>query len=80
MKTFPAHFPATDPSMQIQVNGEPQNVPQGATVAWLIAHLKLQPKFVAVEKNCELVPRVRHAECTLKAGDKIEIVTLVGGG
>ena len=66
--------------MQIQVNGEPQTVPPDATVAWLIAHLKLQPKFVAVEKNCELVPRARHAECPLKAGDEIEIVTLVGGG
>jgi thiamine biosynthesis protein ThiS len=66
--------------MQIRVNGEPQNVPDEATVAWLISHLKLQPKFVAVEKNCELVPRIRHAECPLQPGDQIEIVTLVGGG
>ena len=66
--------------MQIQVNGEPQTVPPDSTVAWLITHLKLQPKFVAVEKNRELVPRARHAECPLNAGDQIEIVTLVGGG
>jgi thiamine biosynthesis protein ThiS len=66
--------------MEIQVNGEPQSVPNDATVAWLIAHLKLHSKFVAVERNRELVPRARHAQCTLQAGDQIEIVTLVGGG
>ena len=66
--------------MEIQVNGQPQSVPDDASVAWLIAHLKLQPKFVAVERNRELVPRTRHAECALQAGDQIEIVTLVGGG
>ena len=66
--------------MEIQVNGEPKTVPSDATVAWLIADLELQPKFVAVERNRELVPRTVHADCRLESGDKIEIVTLVGGG
>lgn len=66
--------------VEIQVNGEPQTVPKEASVAWLIAHLNLQPKFVAVERNRELIPRAQHAQCTLEAGDQIEIVTLVGGG
>ncbi len=65
---------------EIHINGEPQKVPADATVAWLIDYLKLQPKFVAVERNGELVPRTKHAECRLEAGDQIEIVTLVGGG
>lgn len=66
--------------MEIQVNGESRAVPNEATVAWLVADLKLQPKFVAVERNRELVPRTEHAQCRLQAGDQIEIVTLVGGG
>ncbi len=66
--------------MEIQVNGESQTIPSDVSVAWLIAHLKLQPKFVAVERNRELVPRTQHAQCPLQAGDQIEIVTLVGGG
>lgn len=66
--------------MEIQVNGESKTVPGDATVAWLIADLELQPKFVAVERNRELVPRTEHAECRLESGDQIEIVTLVGGG
>jgi len=66
--------------MEISVNGESRNVPGDATVAWLIADLNLQPRFVAVERNRELVPRTEHAACVLKSGDEIEIVTLVGGG
>ena len=66
--------------MEIRVNGEPQTVPENVSVAWLIDRLKLQPKFVAVERNRELVPRAEHADCTLEPGDEVEIVTLVGGG
>jgi sulfur carrier protein len=46
----------------------------------LIAQLDMQPKFVAVERNLQVVPAREHANCRLAAGDRIEIVTLVGGG
>ena len=36
--------------------------------------------YVAVEVNLELVPRRRHAEHVLRDGDRVEVVTLVGGG
>ena len=62
------------------VNGEPHEVPPGTTVAALLDRLKMQPRLVAVERNRDLVPRGQHAACTLQAGDRIEIVTLVGGG
>jgi thiamine biosynthesis protein ThiS len=35
---------------------------------------------VAVEVNCDLVPRRSFEATALKEGDQIEIVTLVGGG
>lgn len=66
--------------MQIRLNGEPQEVADGITVAELIAELRLQPKFVAVERNLQLVPRGEHSNCRLERGDQLEIVTLVGGG
>ena len=66
--------------MKIEMNGQPQEIEAGTTVACLLAGLKMQPKFLAVERNFELVPRMRHAECVLEDGDKLEIVTLVGGG
>ncbi|HXY32874.1 MAG TPA: sulfur carrier protein ThiS [Planctomycetaceae bacterium] len=62
------------------VNGEPQEVPSGTTVSALLAQLKMQPKLVAVERNRDLVPRRQHAACILEPGDRVEIVTLVGGG
>ncbi len=66
--------------MQIYVNEEPHEIETGATVAWLINRLELEPRFLAVERNRELVPRRNHAGCVLAEGDRLEIVTLVGGG
>ena len=66
--------------MQIIVNGEFTQIEPGATVAELLAQLSLQPRFVAVERNLQIVPRAEHAECVLQPGDRLEIVTLVGGG
>tara|TARA_B100000029_G_scaffold347288_1_gene339630 strand:+ start:378 stop:587 length:210 start_codon:yes stop_codon:yes gene_type:complete len=68
------------PTMQITVNEESRQVENGATVAMLIADLGLEPRYLAVERNRELVPRRQHAQCVIQDGDKIEIVTLVGGG
>ena len=66
--------------MEIRVNGEPREAPDGATIADLLVQLELQPRYLAVERNFELVPRTTHAQCLLQDGDQIEIVTLVGGG
>ncbi|MCH9654040.1 MAG: sulfur carrier protein ThiS [Gimesia sp.] len=66
--------------MQIQVNGETQEVPEEFTVSELLSQLGLQPKYLAVERNLILIPREEHASCTLQEGDRLEIVTLVGGG
>ncbi len=66
--------------MEIVVNGKPMEVQPGTTVAELLEQLKLQPRLVAVERNRELVPRTEHARCVLQPGDRVEIVTLVGGG
>ena len=52
----------------------------GATVAWLVEQLGFEPRYLAVERNRELVPRREHAGCMLVEGDRLEIVTLVGGG
>ncbi len=66
--------------MQIMVNDEAREVAAGTTIADLLEELGMRPKFVAVERNLELVPRARHAECELAENDRLEVVTLVGGG
>jgi sulfur carrier protein len=62
------------------VNGEPQNVPAGSTAGDLVAALGFAGRPLAVEVNEEVVPRMRLADCRLEAGDRLELVTLVGGG
>lgn len=66
--------------MQLTVNGECREAAEGTTVAALLEELRLGAKPVAVEVNLELVPRQHHAQHRLAEGDRLEIVTLVGGG
>jgi thiamine biosynthesis protein ThiS len=66
--------------IEITLNGEQRTVPKGMTIAALLAELGKQPKYLAVERNQELIPRSQHAACVLLPQDQIEIVTLVGGG
>ncbi len=66
--------------MKITVNDQPREAAEGTTVAELLEELGLTGKPVAVEVNRELIPRGHHAEHTLAEGDRLEIVTLVGGG
>lgn len=66
--------------MQIFFNGQPREVSEGLTVAGLLEQLELEPRYVAVEVNLDLVPRGCHQEHVLKADDRLEVVTLVGGG
>jgi sulfur carrier protein len=65
--------------MQLQVNGELADVPDGLTIAQLVRHLGIDGP-VAVERNVEVVPRAEHETTRLAPGDKLEIVHFVGGG
>lgn len=66
--------------VKITVNGREQEVPDGLSIASLLEQLQLRRPSVAVEVNQELVPREQHEQCSLSPGDRLEIVTLVGGG
>ena len=66
--------------MRITINGETREVPEGETLASLLAALSVPRQPVAVEVNRELVPRSQHGARPLAEGDAVEIVTLVGGG
>jgi sulfur carrier protein len=66
--------------MTITVNGEPRQLARPLTITELLTQLELPTRGVAVEVNLELVPRSHHAERQLADGDRLEIVSLVGGG
>lgn len=66
--------------MRIVVNGETTELDATATIAKLLEQYELSPQRVAIEVNEALVRRQEFADTTLHEGDRIEIVTLVGGG
>jgi thiamine biosynthesis protein ThiS len=66
--------------MEITVNGERRTISQGLTVSGLLAEMGIDAGPIAVEVNEQIVPKAEHAETPLAAGDKVEIVSFVGGG
>jgi thiamine biosynthesis protein ThiS len=66
--------------MQIHLNGEDHRLSDVATVADLVAQLGLDQRKVAVERNLEIVPRSLFAATLIAEGDRLEIVTFIGGG
>ncbi|MCA9198838.1 MAG: sulfur carrier protein ThiS [Planctomycetales bacterium] len=66
--------------MKVFVNNQETDVASEATVAQLLQQLQILSPAVAVEVNLEVVPKEQHASLVLQDGDRLEIVTLVGGG
>lgn len=66
--------------MEINVNGETKQLRTGLTISELIADMDLADKRVAVEVNQQIVPRSEYADHKVSAGDRVEIVTAIGGG
>jgi sulfur carrier protein len=69
-----------DQSVSVLVNGERRELKSPATVADLLQRLEIPLRGVAVEVNEQIVPRTRHSDHPLVDGDRLEIVSLVGGG
>jgi len=66
--------------LKIQLNGEPREIAAETTVAQLVAGLDLRGLRVAVERNFNIVPKDQYDATTLVEGDRLEVVTFVGGG
>ncbi len=66
--------------IQVVINGESREVPEGMTVSGLLRHLALAVERVAVERNLEILPRALWDQTAVQPGDRYEIVHFVGGG
>lgn len=64
----------------VTVNGESHVAAAGATALDVVVSLGFEGRPVAVEVNERVVPRRHLGDCMLSSGDRLEIVTLVGGG
>ena len=66
--------------MRLLLNGDERDIANVSTIADLVSALGLDSRKVAVERNLEIVPRSTYADTALADGDRIEIVTFIGGG
>lgn len=66
--------------MKITVNGEHMEFSDGLTVSALMDELGILEERVAVELNLNILPKRAFAETVLMDGDRIEVVSFVGGG
>ena len=67
-------------SIDVVINGKARTVAVGTSVLVLLGELGLGDKRVAVERNRHVIPRAQHATTLLADGDRLEVVTFVGGG
>jgi sulfur carrier protein len=67
-------------ALDIVLNGEPRQLPAGATVLDLLSELGRDPRAVAVERNGDIVRRADYGATELAAGDRLEVVHFVQGG
>lgn len=66
--------------MNLIINGQKQESKDGTTIIKLLNELKINRLSVAVELNLDIVPKNKYDETILKEGDKLEIISFVGGG
>jgi sulfur carrier protein len=66
--------------MEVRINGKPTSLPEGQTIAQLVAAMELADKRVAIEVNEQIVPRSTYPQHILCPGDRVEVVTAIGGG
>ena len=66
--------------MTIILNGQEREIAAGTTISGLLGELSLPATRVAIERNAEILRKPSFDTLELLPGDRLEIVTLVGGG
>lgn len=66
--------------MTVTINGDTRELPDGLTVAAMLAYLAIPAERVAIERNLDILPRAQWDSTVVRANDRYEIVHFVGGG
>ncbi|MFN5725349.1 MAG: sulfur carrier protein ThiS [Pseudanabaena sp.] len=64
----------------LQVNGDDRICEPNLTMIELLEYLGLNPRLVVVEYNGEILHRQLWGNTIIQNSDRLEIVTIVGGG
>lgn len=67
-------------TITIIANGQPREVQSGSTLADLLREVAVTPTHVVVQMDGIIITRSEFEQIELHEGNKLEIVTLVGGG
>ncbi|HEY9626713.1 MAG TPA: sulfur carrier protein ThiS [Coleofasciculaceae cyanobacterium] len=68
------------PQITIQINGDRHQCACQTQLPQLLEQLGMNPRLVAVEYNGEILHRQFWQSTEIQEGDRLEIVTIVGGG
>jgi sulfur carrier protein len=66
--------------IEVFVNGQRQTCAPETPLPNLLTQLGIEPRLVAVEYNGEILHRQYWPDTPIQTGDRLEIVTIVGGG
>jgi thiamine biosynthesis protein ThiS len=66
--------------MNIILNNVHEEAQDGHTIKQLLDHKKIHSKYIAVEINRKIIPKSNYHKHKIHEGDKIEIITAIGGG
>jgi thiamine biosynthesis protein ThiS len=66
--------------IKLQVNGKRVELDQPTPLLAYLERMGVDARAIAVEHNGVILERERYAESTLRDGDTVEIVRMVGGG
>jgi len=66
--------------IRLRINGREVELPAPTGLEDYLAGLGVDPRGVAVELNERILERSEFAGTLLEAGDRVEIVKMVGGG
>lgn len=66
--------------MNITLNGEPHAIQAGTSLQQLLDALQVNCDALVVQRNEDIVARVRFSDTALEDGDTLELVRFVGGG
>jgi sulfur carrier protein len=64
----------------LQLNGEPRSCAPQTLLPDFLRQLGMNPRLIAIEYNGEILHRQFWEQTQIQAGDRLEVVTIVGGG
>ena len=66
--------------MHITLNGNSRHIAPGQTLHDLVLSMNLDPAVVVAELNSDIVPGTQFVATVLRDGDRLELLSFVGGG